>query len=749
MLRTWDGSDEKANREAFGMTITVTNAGMLTALFGSTAIGAVSIYPASAADNAVEDALQIEEVVVTARKRNETSNDVPVSLTALDDRDLTRLGVNSITDLKNFVPSMHHSNRANNNNQITIRGVGGDVRNIGIESGVGVYIDGVFVGRTNAYNSDLADIESIEVLRGPQGTLFGKNTIGGAVVINTKKPGDEFEGKVTASFGKYNAVRLVGSVSAPLADNFFGKLTLSKWDRDGWVTNLFNGEDLQQIDRYGARVQLRWLPLNNLEINFSADQSGDEGRSLFNQVGDNQGIHASFPFSSLPPNELRFLANSNGINTTDRTLRGGSVQVDYELDSGGDLTSITSFREVRNNPNSDADQVPITILDVGPNFTDDSDIWAQELRYTSPDGRRLTYVGGLYFYSQDTSAVRDIPVGGALLPNGIVQISAVDTTTLAAFINADFRVTEQFVLNGGLRVTDEDKSADHFQSRPSATNGVYTFSDIPFGETALSWTIGARFHWTDEVNTYLAISRGFKAGGYNLDATGSEPVPLVAEDFIFGSEYLTNYEIGIKGTFWERRLLATAALFYSDYSNRQVNQFLDIPGEAVPVFRITNAGASEVRGAELELTALLNQYLTFRGAFSYLDGEYTSFEGAGPGGESFTGNTMERAPKFSGSLALIAEVPVEWGILSASVDLAFKDDVHLQPSNDSRFFESGYHSLNARVGWTSPSDKLQVSFWFKNLTNEVWVEFARPFGGGTQVVWGEPRFYGGEVSFKF
>ena len=177
--------------------------------------------------------------------------------------------------MKHIVPSLHYSDRSALQTEITIRGVGGDARNIGIESGVGVYMDGVYAGRTGAWNMDLADIEQIEVLRGPQGTLFGKNTTGGALNIVTKKPTEEFEGNVKLMYGKYNERRLRGAVSGALTDHVYGKVTVATWDRDGYLDNLFNGDELQSEERRSARVQLRLLPSDNFEVNLIGEMSVD------------------------------------------------------------------------------------------------------------------------------------------------------------------------------------------------------------------------------------------------------------------------------------------------------------------------------------------------------------------------------------------------------------------------------------------------------------------------------------------
>ena len=268
----------------------------------------------------------LEEITVTARKRTESLLDVPISITTMNSEHIERLSAISLKDLRHAIPSLHYQDRSALQTEFTIRGVGGDARNVGIESGVGLYVDGVYAGRTAAYNIDLADIEQIEILRGPQGTLFGKNTTGGALNITTRKPTDEFEANAAFSYGNYDAIRFKGSLSGGLSENLYGKLTVSTWDRDGYLLNLFDNSDVQSEKRRSGRAQLRFLPSDKLEINLSADVTFDEQNTILNQLGSNASFGAGFF------NSDRFLINTDQRNSTERDLYGISLHVDYMLD---------------------------------------------------------------------------------------------------------------------------------------------------------------------------------------------------------------------------------------------------------------------------------------------------------------------------------------------------------------------------------------------------------------------------------
>lgn len=669
------------------------------------------------------------EVVVTARKREEGLKDVPIAITALGAEQLETMGAATLKDLHSAIPSLNYADRGALQTQITIRGVGGDSRSIGIESGVALYIDGVFAGRTSGYNIDLADVENVEVLRGPQGTLFGKNTTGGAILITTRKPGPDTTADVGLSYGNYNAVRVKGNVSGALTDTLFAKLAVSTWDRDGYLKNLFNGNKLQDEERRSARAQLRYLPTDALEVNLSFDGTRDRNNSVLNQLGSNAAFGAGYF------DRDRLHVNTDRRNSIARDIVGGALTVDYEFANGFSLTSISAARSVEVEVYSDLDQTPRNLLSSGP-FTDDATHYTQELRLASPTDGRLSHVLGLYYFKQEAEALRRIYQGTVPL---FFTDGPVDTDSFAAFANADFKITDSLTLTGGLRYTNEEKRGQYTQTSNVSAAFNKSFPSLKLDESAVSWTSALRYRIDEDVSSYLSVSRGFKSGGFNVDPLAT-PAPLTAADLTFKQELVTSYEVGVKADVFERRARVSAALFFSQYDDRQVPQFETVGG--VPTVITRNAGQAEIKGIELESTAYLTDFLLISAGVSVMEGEYTDFAGANTAGANYTGNTTENTPEYSVSIGAQLKVPTGNGEWLVAPQLSYTGMTYLQPDNQRFNREEGYFLAALRAGYTWDSGKYGVYAWGKNLTDTQYKEFARQFSGSDQVLWGEPRTYG-------
>lgn len=696
---------------------------------------AVSVCASGLAPLAVAAEAKLEEVVVTARRRAESLQDVPIAITTLGADQLERVTAFSLKDIRHLIPSFHYQDRSALQTEITIRGVGGDARNIGVESGVGMYIDGVYVGRTSAYNIDLADIAQIEVLRGPQGTLFGKNTTGGALNITTQKPTEEFRAEGNLSVGNYNSTRAKGVVSGQLGDGVFGKIMLATWDRDGYLDNLFDGSDLQSEDRKSGRAQLRFVPTEQLEINVGADITRDEQDAILNQLGSSASFGAGFY------NSNRFKVNTDQRNSTKRDMVGSDLTIDYTMDSGHVLSSITAWRDVEITVFSDIDQTPVDRLRSGP-FTDNAEQFTQEIRLASPGNEFLDYVVGVYYYEQEAEASRRIYAAGTPL---FFTDGPVDTDAFAFFGNADFNVTDALTLTAGLRYTDEEKSGDYVQTSQIAPFFNKTISDLEVTSGEFSWTVSANYAVSDSVSTYATVSRGFKSGGFNVDPLAT-PTPLTAKDLTFNPEFVTTYELGFKSESADNRLRMSGAIFYTDYQDRQVSQFDEING--IPTVITRNAGESEIRGAEFEFSFAASQQWLLYGSASYLDGEYTDFRNATAAGADFTGNATEKTPEYNVSIGAEYRVSLDSLEFTFSPQYSYLGETWLQPDNGAFNVEDGYGIVNLRTGFSTGDGRYGIYLWGKNLADTEYKEFARQFQGSDQVLWGEPRTFGVEFTVR-
>lgn len=677
------------------------------------------------------------EIVVTARKRSESLQDIPLSVSAFGSQQLENLGAGELRDLQHSVPGLNYSDRGLLQTTLTIRGVGGDARNIGIESGVGMYVDGVYIPRTSGFNSDLAEVEQVEVLRGPQGTLFGKNTIGGVINTITRKPADKLEGMLYGTYGNYNAMRFQAAVSVPLTDNLFSKVTVASWDRDGYVHNLHDGQDYMNEDRRGGRLQLRYAPSSALEINLSADVTRDRTRALQSQPGSAAGAAAPHFIDN------RYVINADQDNIVNRDMWGASATVDYTFDNDSTLTFIGAYRDIDVFVKSDVDQLPIDLFH-SEYFTDDSKMISQELRLVSPGRNRFRYVLGLYYYNQKGSANRLIYLQNRAA--SITNVFGVEANSYAAYANADFDILPELTATGGIRYTYEKKSGDLFQLRPGLN---YDIDNMRRTDENVSWTGSLTWKIDPRFTTYATVSRGYKSGGFNLD--GPSVAGLTAADLTFAPESVTNYEIGAKGRISDL-LRFSVSLFDMKYQDKQVVQLTSTSASQFVSTQITNAGSAKIKGfeAELTVTPMSGLDLTFTG--SHLDAKYSSFENAATNAQgqfvSYTGNRIEFTPDWSGSATAAYHFRLGNGEMRLSGSATYTGNTYFQPDNLPINFQKHYMTYDARIAYEFDNG-LTLAAWGKNLGQKDYYIFSRVFAGLDQKTFGEPRTYGVEARYRF
>lgn len=711
---------------------------MMKSVLLASSVGMIAVL-ASPAPAFAEDQVPVDEegvtggeIVVTARRRAESLQDIPLSVTAFNETQLETSGIRSLRDMGALMPGVNFTERSNLNTQLTIRGVGGDARNIGIEAGVGMYVDGVYIPRTSGYNADLAEISQIEVLRGPQGTLFGKNTIGGVINITTRQPSDSFEGSGYVSYGNYNALRTQVSVSGPLADGLSARLTVATYDRDGYIHNLFDGRDVNDENRRGARLQLKYQPDDALTFAFSADVTRDRRTTLQTQMDSPAGAAAPYYTGD------RFTANSDQPNDDRRDMWGTSLSANYETSSGLTLTSITAYRKIDVAVSSDIDQLPINNVNSNP-VTDYVRMTSQEFRITSPGDGPFRYVGGLYYYHQRGTALRRIFFAGSLA-NGRVNEALAITNSYAGYVNADYDIASGLTLNGGIRYTYEKKNGEYLVIATPALS--YDFDDLRRKDENLSWIGSLTYKINPDLTAYVTASRGFKSGGFNLDtisATG-----LVAQDLIFAPESVTNYEIGLKGSLIDNALRFSLAAFRMNYSDKQVAQLISTSASPLTSVQVTNAGKARIEGVEAEVTVRPMVGLTLTANASYLDAKYTRFD---YGALSFAGNRVEFTPDWMAGLQAEYRWDAGSGEVFAVGSINYMGNLFLQANNQPSYYEPGYSLFNARVGYEA--GPVMIALWGKNLTQAEYRTYARVFTGLDQAVYGEPRTYGIEVRYKF
>lgn len=718
--------------------------GLATALFAAMHAGTVAAQTSQAAGGTDPDDATIQEIVVTAQKRTELLRDVPISIAVFSEGDLVVRGADELKDLANVIPNVIVGiDDTNRNTAIAMRGIYSLARNVGQETGVGVYLDGVYTGRSETYNQRLPDIERVEVLRGPQGTLFGKNTIAGAISLSTVKPGPDMAAKASLEMGNYGLVRADGYLSGPLVEErLFGKVSVYGAQSDGYGYNPIDGGKTGDVDHYGARIQLRSPVTDKLELGFSADYFESERSPYSGDIGEGYpgyvpGEYTTYDYPS-PFEQVEY----GGIALT----------ADYSMDNDYQLSSITSWRtsdrfHILDNAQTGPDLFGPDIFHT--EYSHESEYASQEFRLVSPVGRSFDYVAGLYFMYQRSQAYTPFVIGQdfpipPLRDYVFLTTPDVKTYSYAAYFNGSYHFDESLTLNVGARYTYDSKDMYFMQQ------GVPGFiADIPpltrdSSEDDVSPTISLTYAYNDTGNVYARITRGFKSGGFNVDNISS------TDRLAFGPEYVTNYELGLKAASRGGRFGANLAVFHMDYEDLQVTQF----DAASSSNFISNAASATIRGLELEMSARLAPGFDLTAGLGLLDTEFDEYIDAF--GNDLAGNELVLAPKVTFNMAAQYTVPVSAGLQAMlRGEYSYRDETQSDVENDPETVLDAYGIYNARLGIESRDGRWGVYLWGKNLADERYLTghtlssklvFMYP---EEYLVYAQPRTYGAQFSVRY
>ncbi|MCC5862362.1 MAG: TonB-dependent receptor [Gammaproteobacteria bacterium] len=703
----------------------------------------------------------LEEIVVSAQRRQQVLIDVPISMSVIGEDALDKTRARTLEGMQQLVPNFSFE-KVQGYNNIAIRGVGGGGRNIGFETRAGVYIDGVYIGQPQALGVPLFDVQRVEVLRGPQGHLFGRNTVSGAVNIVTRPPGDEFAGYVMAGAGNGGLYELQASASGPLGERVGGKLGASWESRDGFTRNLFDGSDLDGIDRASLRGQLSFMPTDALTIDLHADYANIEQDLIV--TGEPLTDFFDTPADGIPRSPR--VVNNNTPSFEDVTLWGASLTVDYQFDNGLALTSISAWRDTDQERQNDSDYSPADILWV--NYQERFRQFSEELRLASPDDGAVRWLAGIYYLDetaksnrravigQDMDTVVPVP-GGARFPVGPAfglvagsvnpAIGQIDTRSWALFASLDYDLTERLTLNVGLRYTDEKKDL-YYDLDGSLSGGfriavVRDFTDER-KDSAFTPSLGLQYALTDAVNLYAKYSTGFKSGGWNLDFLN---VGQAAAGFAFEDETVKAWELGIKSDLGI--VSFEAAVFTADYKDHQVFQSVQLPS-GTSVFALTNAARARARGVELSVLARPADRLTLAANLGLVDAKYRAFPDGGGPGVDLDGNRLQSAPRTTGSLSVDYSLDFAPGELALYGEFSYRASSFQQPQNQPLDRLESRNQVNARATWYPADGNWSVSLWGNNLFDrDAFIRRGRDFLGNQWAKYNDPRTYGVELRYDF
>lgn len=720
---------------------------------------------------AQERGLALDEIIVTAQKRVQDLQDVPIAISAFDAGFLEASGVGTLDEIAFRTPGLTMGRFNAVQPEIFIRGIGSTDQSAAGDASVGVFVDGVYLGRLGTLDFDFFDLQRIEVLRGPQGTLYGKNVVGGAINIVTAPPTQDFEARAEAGIGNYDRRSLRAYVNGGLTDQLAGKITASWLERDGYATNATTGNKLSDEDNVTLRGQMLWTPTDTLDITMAADWSRDRlAGPNRNSVGEQFVFFPWFaldfpgapllPFTVSPSSPDPYTNELTIDGYQDRDVWGVSWNVRWDSPLG-ELTSITAFRNgeydiLQDFSSSDA---PLVVR----NAIDKIDQYSQEVRLGGLAMQdRLDWLVGAYGYRADIRRLEnndfsgnDIPIAlfiagvppGTLPSFNTFYFQDNRTTSYALFSQLTYALTDAVNLTAGARYTYEKKDSS---VQGAGFDPIGTFLEAPYNVRAKeSWNaftpkIALDWRINEEVMVYASYAEGFKSGGFN----GTSPSGAGAST-PFDQEKAKNYEIGIKTELFDRRLRANFTAFFIDYTDLQVFQLVD--GARLIV---DNAADAESKGFELELQAVLADGLTAFASYANLDATYKDF--VNEAGADFSGNRLTRSPRDSYNVGFTWTRPIGGDrSLTLHSEYSYRSRIFFLPDNYRVASDESLGLLDARVTIGFDRHNLDLTFWGKNLTDEVYITQAidgrGPFNlsQNAAAAMGVPRTYGVTLNWYF
>jgi iron complex outermembrane receptor protein len=759
------------------------------------------------AATAATDQSSLEEVMVTARKRTEKLQDTPVSVTAFSEKSLTSRAIANVGGLAAFVPNLEINNGkgdgGSTNAAIFIRGVGQNDFIFPTDPGVGIYVDGVYIARSIGAMMDLSDVQRIEVLRGPQGTLYGKNTIGGAINVITSQPNDKFGGQARVTTGSRNRIDVDARINVPIVEGKLAfKVAATSKNQDGYVKRP-DGTDLGNVNVDAARIGLAWTPTQELRADLSFDisrirQHGAPGilRGTFSYAGGlydlynalaapmvaaRLGLPAGSLFDNRWVDSNGHRSNGTGPTKDDNDTWGTNLTLTWQPDDNLTVKSITAYRKMTAKIQVDMDYSPFPIVHTSEEQHQNQ--LSQELQFSGKTmNDKLNWLVGGYFLREKArdqnqtllasgiyDALQALPAalvplvpgvtcpavgapcaGGAGNPfNALFDLdvspyTALTTHNWAAFAQAGYNVTNQFTVTLGGRYSYEKKR--YFIDSIFPNSGKIA---TPPTEDSKSWSnftpkVGVDFKVNEDVLLYASFSKGFKSGGWN-------PRPLSPEEFKgYDPEKLTAYEMGFKSRLLDNRMTFNVATFYSKYKDLQLQTNSVSPTTGGLILTVDNSGSVDLYGFEAEIAARPVQGLDINLGVGYLHNEYKSLA---PSVGYSINNKLPQAPEWTlnGGIQYALPLPSNIGVVTLRGDASYRSKTYHDPQNTAAIVQSGYALLDGRVSWDSPDGTWNVAVFVKNITDKYYfssAEYVPSFGFYNGVV-GRPREWGAALSANF
>ena len=723
---------------------------------------------------------QLEEVVVTAQKREESLQDTPISLAAFSGDQLEQFGIVNLGDITARTPNVDITPFPNSRSSLVIfmRGVGNNDSQTTQDPAVGVYFDGVYVGRSIGLTKDVADLERVEVLRGPQGTLYGRNTTGGAINMIGAKPAGEFALKQVLSTGNRGYRKALIQLDTPTYNNISAKISYTESDKSHWVDNVNSNNDFVEEDRKAGRFVLRWDISETFSADYAYDLSEIVGPQPYYQVlrinedrvvtpqylanaiasGVSQdtitNLQNDLVVGTLFTPQFRERASESRLgqgawdvpvedSVTD--VSGHSLTLTWDLPIGT-LKSISAYRELSEDVIMDYG-AGVEWFDVMVNIEQDQ--LSQELQLVGDIGDSFNYVSGLYYFKEHGFEREVDTVAGAVAEN-----REISSTNEAWAVYGQLTWNPEFLralsLTLGARYTEDDRCAKKFSI--NFTNSPNNTQDACDDWSNFTPSLTAAYDINDNISTYAKVVTGYKSGGFNVRSTEAGFQPA------FDEEEMVSYELGIKSTLMENRLRLNAAVFRSEYSDMQIQQILD--NTAVFLTDVFNAGKAEIEGFEVDLTAVLSEGLTLTLGYGYTNADFVEVIDNNPNSATFQQDIsanyiMPYAPQNTYNVVLeyqFADFGI--GVLRGTLDYNWRDERFGTASNDDieGFFLDDYGLLGARLSWSEidlAGTTMTLAAWGKNLANEEYIVHSISQAYFHSGYFGELASYGLDLTIEF
>ncbi|MBB3168677.1 TonB-dependent receptor [Simiduia aestuariiviva] len=686
--------------------------------------------------------IALEEVVVTAQKREQSLQEVPVAVTAIGEDALMQNGVSDITDVQKLSPNTTLQVGRGTNSTLTafIRGIGQQDPLWGFEPGVGIYVDDVYIARPQGAVMDVLDIERIEVLRGPQGTLYGKNTIGGAVKYVTKRMNEETRITLSGALGSFNQqdVKLAGSTQ--IADGVYFGGAIASFQRDGYGENVLTGKDQYDKDVLSARVAMEFTPTDTVWIRVAADQTTDNS-------SPKHGYRMNADLTAAPVLDSVYDTESNMLHDNSVETSGFSLTAEWQLSDSLVLKSITAYREGETETAIDFDSVNRPDFDVPAFYKDDQTTQEFQLNW---EGDNANLVSGLYYYDGSATGAFDAVLGFINLTQQVA--GSVDTKSLSAYAHYNWQFAPDWNLSLGGRYTQDKKDAEVYKANFLGTYSPLFAGKYNAGQPAAvflntltdysnddSWSkftphVGIDYQVNSDLMVYATYSTGFKSGGFDMRGDAAS-LPSTVDGF--DPETVTSYEMGVKSDLFNNRLRLNAAAFYADYTDMQVTVQAFTPGGGFSS-AVLNAGKSRIQGVELEASLAMTENLLANMTLGYADTEFVEFISGGV--DVSSDRDMQNTPDTTAMLQLNYTLPFASGAeLVFNPTLSYRAETQIFET-PSQIDQDAYTLFDMSATFYSSDQKWQLSLVGKNLTDEEYRVAGYNFGGAFVTgFYGAPR----------